>query len=111
MGIVFSGMFGLGIVLYTKIETDVHLDHILFGDMLGVGWRDVVETGVIAAVGHRRHRVCSGRDLLLHAFDPAARAGDRPAGQAAALRPAGDPVADHRRRAEGGRHHPRRSPC
>ncbi len=36
MGVVFSGMFGLGIVLYTKIQTDVHLDHILFGDMLGV---------------------------------------------------------------------------
>ena len=31
MGIVFSGMFGFGIVLYTKITTDVHLDHILFG--------------------------------------------------------------------------------
>ena len=36
MGVVFSGMFGLGIVLYTKIQTDVHLDHILFGDMLGM---------------------------------------------------------------------------
>ena len=37
MGVVFSGMFGLGIVLYTKIQSDVHLDHILFGDMLGIG--------------------------------------------------------------------------
>ena len=35
MGVVFSSMFALGIVLYTKIETDVHLDHILFGNMLG----------------------------------------------------------------------------
>ena len=41
MGIVFSGMFGLGMVLYTKIETDVHLDHILFGNMLGVGPDDL----------------------------------------------------------------------
>lgn len=70
MGVVFSGMFGLGIVLYTKIQTDVHLDHILFGDMLGVGWGDIAETGIIALV-------CGGliilkwRDLLLHAFDPA----------------------------------------
>ncbi|WP_018700538.1 metal ABC transporter permease [Amorphus coralli] len=70
MGVVFSGMFGLGIVLYTKIQSDVHLDHILFGDMLGVGWGDIAETGLIAAV-------CGGlivlkwRDLLLHAFDPA----------------------------------------
>ena len=30
MGVVFSGMFGLGIVLYTSIQTEVHLDHILF---------------------------------------------------------------------------------
>ncbi|BCH28713.1 membrane protein [Mesorhizobium sp. L-8-10] len=69
MGIVFSGMFGLGLVLYTKIQTEVHLDHILFGDMLGVSWGDVLESGVIAAfvlgsVGIFR------RDLLLHAFDP-----------------------------------------
>lgn len=35
MGVVFSGMFGLGIVLYTAITSDVHPDHILFGNMLG----------------------------------------------------------------------------
>jgi len=69
MGVVFSGMFGLGIVLYTKIQTDVHLDHILFGDMLGVEWRDIIETGIIAFI------VCAaalikGRDLLLFVFDP-----------------------------------------
>lgn len=69
MGIVFSGMFGLGIVLYTKIQTDVHLDHILFGDMLGVSWRDVVETGVIALLATGAIGVFR-RDLLLHAFDP-----------------------------------------
>jgi manganese/iron transport system permease protein len=70
MGVVFSGMFGLGIVLYTKVQSDVHLDHILFGDMLGVGWPDIAETGVIAAavVGIIAVR---WRDLLLHAFDPA----------------------------------------
>ena len=36
MGIVFSGMFGFGLVLFTKVETDQHLSHILFGNMLGV---------------------------------------------------------------------------
>uniref|UniRef100_UPI003F6F1305 metal ABC transporter permease n=1 Tax=Hyphomicrobium sp. TaxID=82 RepID=UPI003F6F1305 len=50
MGVVFSGMFGLGLVLYVKIQSDVHLDHILFGDMLGVDLADIIETGVIAAV-------------------------------------------------------------
>jgi manganese/iron transport system permease protein len=69
MGVVFSGMFGLGIVLYTKIQTEVHLDHILFGDMLGVSWRDVAESGVIAALAGGSIMIFR-RDLLLHAFDP-----------------------------------------
>ena len=50
MGIVFSGMFGLGIVLYTKIQTEVHLDHILFGDMLGTNWSDIAGAALIAAI-------------------------------------------------------------
>ncbi|MBX3569902.1 MAG: metal ABC transporter permease [Rhizobiaceae bacterium] len=70
MGIVFSGMFGLGLVLYVKIQSDVHLDHILFGDMLGIGPRDIAETAIIAAVVAGIILV-KWRDLLLHAFDPA----------------------------------------
>ncbi|HXV32157.1 MAG TPA: metal ABC transporter permease [Sinorhizobium sp.] len=80
MGVVFSGMFGFGLVLYTKIQSDVHLDHILFGDMLGIGWRDILETGLIAlfAAGVLGFK---WRDLLLHAFDPAqARAVGLPVG-------------------------------
>jgi len=70
MGVVFSGMFGLGLVLYTRIQTDVHLDHILFGDMLGVGWRDIAESAAIAILAGGP-LVLKWRDLLLHAFDPA----------------------------------------
>ncbi|MBS7695983.1 MULTISPECIES: metal ABC transporter permease [unclassified Chelatococcus] len=70
MGVVFSGMFGLGLVMYVKIQSDVHLDHILFGDMLGVSWRDIAETAVIAAVTAGIIAV-KWRDFLLHAFDPA----------------------------------------
>ncbi|MDP3898706.1 MAG: metal ABC transporter permease, partial [Mesorhizobium sp.] len=69
MGIVFSGMFGLGIVLYTSIETELHLDHILFGDMLGVGWSDIAEAGVIAAIVSVLI-MARRRDLMLTAFDP-----------------------------------------
>jgi manganese/iron transport system permease protein len=69
MGVVFSGMFGLGLVLYTRIQTDVHLDHILFGNVLGIGWGDVLETGLIAAVVTTAI-VLRGRDLLLFVFDP-----------------------------------------
>ncbi|MGI9363833.1 MAG: metal ABC transporter permease [Rhizobiaceae bacterium] len=70
MGVVFSGMFGFGIVLYTKIQSDVHLDHILFGNMLGVGWSDIVLTGTIAFVVLLVIAL-KWRDILLHAFDPA----------------------------------------
>ncbi|MBT3466262.1 MAG: metal ABC transporter permease, partial [Rhodobacteraceae bacterium] len=69
MGIVFSGMFGFGIVLYTKITTEVHLDHILFGNMLGVGATDLWTAGLIA-VFVAGVVVAKRQDLLLHAFDP-----------------------------------------
>ncbi|MEQ6249643.1 metal ABC transporter permease [Sulfitobacter sp. HNIBRBA3233] len=69
MGIVFSGMFGLGIVLYTKISTDVHLDHILFGNMLGIGTSDLWTAGLIALFVSAT-LIAKRRDLMLHAFDP-----------------------------------------
>lgn len=69
MGIVFSGMFGVGLVLYVKIQSEVHLDHILFGDMLGVSWRDIAETAAIAAITAGVLAV-KWKDFLLHAFDP-----------------------------------------
>ncbi|GKY89127.1 metal ABC transporter permease [Sinisalibacter aestuarii] len=69
LGVVFSGMFGLGVVIYTRIETDMHLDHILFGNMLGVGAGDLWTSGLIAgAVALVLALVW--RDLLAHAFDP-----------------------------------------
>ncbi len=70
MGVVFSGMFGFGMVLYVKIQPEVHLDHILFGDMLGVGWGDIAESAAIALITVGAIFV-KWRDLLLHAFDPA----------------------------------------
>jgi manganese/iron transport system permease protein len=69
MGIVFSGMFGFGLVLFTKVETDQHLNHILFGNMLGVNVRDLVETGLVAG-GVLIAVVIKRRDLLLYCFDP-----------------------------------------
>lgn len=68
MGIVFSSMFALGLLLMSKIETDVHLDHILFGDLLGSSWQGIAEVAVVSLV------VCGflfikGRDLLLFVFD------------------------------------------
>lgn len=80
MGVVFSGMFGLGIVIYTAITSDVHLDHILFGNMLGVGPEDI-STALWIAVPVSAALLLKWKDLMLHAFDPAqARAAGLPVG-------------------------------
>jgi len=70
MGVVFAGMFGAGLVLYVQVRADVHLDHILFGDILGVSWFDVLEAVLIAALVVAIIAV-KWKELLLHAFDPA----------------------------------------
>lgn len=69
MGVVFSGMFALGVVLYTRIETAMHLDHILFGNMLGVSTTDLWTAGIISALVAGT-LIVKWRDFLLHAFDP-----------------------------------------
>lgn len=68
MGVVFSGMFGLGLVMFVKVETDQHLSHILFGNILGVAWRDVAETALIAGAA-LAIVLAKWRDLLLYCFD------------------------------------------
>jgi manganese/iron transport system permease protein len=70
MGVVFSGMFGVGIIMYTSIHTNEHLDHILFGNMLGIGGADLWTSGLIALIVTAL-LVLKWKDLLLHAFDPA----------------------------------------
>lgn len=69
LGIVFATMFGLGIVLYVAISTDVHLDHILFGDMLGVTWPEIRQTLFIAIIV-TAFLLIWRKDLLVAAFDP-----------------------------------------
>jgi manganese/iron transport system permease protein len=69
MGVVFSGMFGLGIVIYTRISASVHLTHILFGNMLGIGPEDLWTAGIIA-LPVVLILLVKWRDILVHAFDP-----------------------------------------
>jgi manganese/iron transport system permease protein len=69
MGVVFAGMFGLGIVLYAASDSDVHLDHILFGNMLGVGREDLWTAG-LAGLAVCLFILPRWRDLMLQAFDP-----------------------------------------
>lgn len=69
MAVVFSGMFGFGLVIFSKVETDQHLLHILFGNMLGVSVQDLLETAAIVG-GTLAVVLLKRRDLLLYCFDP-----------------------------------------
>ncbi|KQQ79847.1 metal ABC transporter permease [Aureimonas sp. Leaf324] len=68
MGVAFAGMFALGIILHAKVRSALHLDHILFGDLLGLAPGDLVEIAAIV-VPVLLFVVLSWRSLLLHSFD------------------------------------------
>jgi len=69
IGIVFSGMFAFGIVLHSKITTDVDLHHILFGNMLGLNSADLWQAGIIGSLVSAAI-IAKRSDFLLQAFDP-----------------------------------------
>ena len=69
LGIMFSGMFAFGLVLLTKIETDIHLLHVLFGNILGVGWADIHEIAALT-IPLLMILAVKWRDLMLYVFDP-----------------------------------------
>ena len=69
IGIVFTGFFAFGIVLVTKIPSNIDLFHILFGNVLGISQSDIIQTLItgfitLTVVLIRR------KDLLLFCFDP-----------------------------------------
>jgi ABC-type Mn2+/Zn2+ transport system permease subunit len=68
MGVVFTGLFAFGLVIFTKVKTDLHLDHILFGNLLGIEPRDRTECLVIGGVT-LAVVLALRRDLLLYCFD------------------------------------------
>ncbi|MBC6442360.1 MAG: metal ABC transporter permease [Rhodobacteraceae bacterium] len=70
LGVVFSGMFGLGLVLHVAAESGAHLDHILFGNTLGADRGALWTTGLIGA-GVTLGIAAKWKDLLLCGFDPA----------------------------------------
>lgn len=69
MGIVFAGMFAVGLVMFTKIDTDQHLKHILFGNLLGISREMLIQTMIICGV-ILGAVLLKGKDLLLYCFDP-----------------------------------------
>lgn len=68
MGILYTGMFGFGLVLFTRIDTDQHLNHILFGNVLGISPRELLHTLLIADVV-TLVVLLKRRDLALFCFD------------------------------------------
>lgn len=70
MGVVFTGLFALGLVMFTKVDSDQHLNHILFGSLLGIPPDQIVQTVLISffALGLM---LLLRKDLLLFCFDPA----------------------------------------
>lgn len=69
MGIVFSGMFAGGLVLFSRVNTEQHLSHILFGNVLGVTDSEMLQTLIIAAVVTLAI-ILKFKDLMLFCFDP-----------------------------------------
>jgi ABC-type Mn2+/Zn2+ transport system permease subunit len=69
MGVVFTGLFAFGLVLFTKVKSDLHLDHILFGNILGLEAGDLRNTLIVAGLT-LAIVLTLRRDLLLFCFDP-----------------------------------------
>ncbi|HMS35884.1 MAG TPA: metal ABC transporter permease [Arachnia sp.] len=69
IGIVFTTLFALGLVLISVTPSQTDLNHIVFGNILGVSDADLVQIGVLAAVA-LVVLVAKRRDLTLYAFDP-----------------------------------------
>ncbi|MBA0213663.1 metal ABC transporter permease [Pectobacterium brasiliense] len=69
MGIIFSGMFALGLVMFARIDTDQHLNHILFGNVLGITQQELTQILLIAGLT-LAIILLKRRDFMLYCFDP-----------------------------------------
>lgn len=70
MGVVFTGMFAVGLVMFSKTTSELHLDHILVGSILGITPEQMRQTLILGGVVLLILFVLR-RDLLLICFDPA----------------------------------------
>lgn len=68
MGIVFSGMFALGLLGFSKMDTQQHLTHILFGNLLGVSQTQLWQTAMFSLVILGIMAI-KRKDFMLYAFD------------------------------------------
>ncbi|EEE40032.1 metal ABC transporter permease [Prochlorococcus marinus] len=69
IGLVFTGFFALGIVLVSKIKSNIDLHSILFGSPLGISLSDVKQTIFISLLVVILLSIFR-KDLMLYCFDP-----------------------------------------
>ena len=68
MGVLFSGFFGIGMILYFFVNTNIHLDHILFGNLLGVESHEM-KTIIPISILVSSIIILKWKDFLLYSFD------------------------------------------
>jgi manganese transport system permease protein len=69
IGIVFTVLFALGLVLISVTPSQTDLAHIVFGNILGVSPGDLIQVAILAVVAIAVLLI-KRRDLTLYAFDP-----------------------------------------
>jgi manganese transport system permease protein len=69
IGIVFTALFALGVVLISKTPSAIDLMHVLFGYVLGISNADAIQTLVIGVITIALTLIFR-KDLLLYCFDP-----------------------------------------
>jgi manganese transport system permease protein len=69
IGIVFTTLFALGLVLISVTPSQTDLNHIIFGNLLGVSWSDLIQIIILGAITFTI-LIAKRRDFTLYAFDP-----------------------------------------
>jgi manganese transport system permease protein len=70
IGIVYTTLFALGLVLVSKVPSNIDLMHVLFGYVLGISNNDAWQIAIIASVSIIVVFLLR-KSLLLYCFDPA----------------------------------------
>jgi len=70
MGIVFTGLFALGLVLMTLVKSDIHFDHVILGSLLGIEKPQMIQMFITCGLTLMVVLI-KRKDLLLLCFDPA----------------------------------------
>lgn len=69
MGVVFTTMLALGLVLISVFPSHINLQHVIFGDLLGITHADLLQVVVLAPLA-AAIVIIKRKDLTLFAFDP-----------------------------------------